>query len=163
MHANDATYLLDRYQAALTLYARQFCLAAEDVVQEVFVSLCQQSTLPANPAGWLFRATRNRAISQRRAEQRRQKHEVQSAERREWFEKPQEGLALDAQSAEQALQQLPEEQREVIIAHLWGGMTFEEIAQALGGSATTHWRRYTNGISSLRQTLESTPPISQKH
>ncbi len=161
MDPDYAAYLLDRYRTALTLYARQFCLAAEDVVQEVFVSLCKQPVLPTNPAGWLFRVTRNRAISQRRSEQRRHNHEGKAASSRAWFEAPDEGTGIDAESAERALQQLPEDQREVIIAHLWGGMTFEEIAQTFEGSAATLWRRYSAGIAALRRILEPSNPVTK--
>ena len=36
-----------------------------------------------------------------------------------------------------ALQQLPEDQREVIVARLWGGLSFEQIAEVAGCSAST--------------------------
>ena len=57
---------------------------------------------------------------------------------------------LDAALASEALAKLPLEQREVIVAHLWGGLTFEQIAELTGGSAATAWRRYGAGLAELR-------------
>ena len=51
--------LVDRHAAALELFARQWCDTPEDVVQEAFVKLAPQRTLPENPAAWLFRVVRN--------------------------------------------------------------------------------------------------------
>jgi hypothetical protein len=63
--------LIDRHAAALTLYARQWCAAPEDVVQEAFIKLAGLARVPATPAAWLHRVVRNGAISAGRAEQRR--------------------------------------------------------------------------------------------
>ena len=55
--------LLDEQGAALTLYARQWCDAPEDVVQEAFVHLAYERPVPSNIVGWLYRVVRNGAIS----------------------------------------------------------------------------------------------------
>ena len=55
--------LVDRYAAALELYARQWCHAPEDVVQEAFLKLVAQRPLPDQPAAWLFRVVRNGALN----------------------------------------------------------------------------------------------------
>src|SRR5436190_7938629 len=78
--------LIDRHAAALVLYARQWCAAAEDVVQEALVKLAGQRPPPRNVAGWLYRVVRNGAISAARAESRRRRHEAQAARGRCWFE-----------------------------------------------------------------------------
>ena len=46
--------LIDDHAAALTLFARQWCAAPEDVVQEAFVKLSAQRPLPNDPVGWLL-------------------------------------------------------------------------------------------------------------
>ena len=48
---------------------------------------------------------------------------------------------------------LPLEQREVIVAHLWGGLTFEQIGELSGCSASTAHRQYTAGLSAIRERL----------
>ena len=60
---------------------------------------------------------------------------------------------LDARAAAAALQTLPAETREIIVAHLWGGLTFEQIAAAVGSSAATCYRRYAAGLDVLRSQL----------
>src|SRR5262245_59139465 len=46
--------LIDEHAAALTLYARQWCDAPEDVVQEAFLKLVAQRPVPDSPAAWLY-------------------------------------------------------------------------------------------------------------
>jgi RNA polymerase sigma factor (sigma-70 family) len=145
--------LLDRHGPAFLLFARQFCRSPEDVVQESFVQLARQADVPDEPAAWLYRVVRNGALSAARAEQRRRKHEEVAARRAgAWF-LPAEAARLDADAAAQALAQLPLEEREVIIAHLWGGLTFQQIADVAGVSSATAHRRYESGLRSLRVKL----------
>src|SRR5262245_9315903 len=122
--------LIDRYSAALVLYARQWCAAPEDVVQEAFMKLVQQREQPLQPGAWLYRVVRNGAISQARAARRRQTHEARAAERTAtWFIPPDDPTGLDVARVTAVLAALPDEQREPIVAHLWGGLTFEQIAE----------------------------------
>jgi RNA polymerase sigma-70 factor (ECF subfamily) len=143
--------LVDAHAAVLELYARQWCDAPADAAQEAFVQLAQQSALPERVLPWLFRVTRNRALSLRRSDRRRLKHE-RNAATADWFE-PNFAAAIDGRTAAVALERLPEEQREVIVAHLWGGLTFEEIAEVTGASSSTAHRRYAEGLNRLRQEL----------
>jgi DNA-directed RNA polymerase specialized sigma24 family protein len=52
-----------------------------------------------------------------------------------------------------ALDGLAPEQREVIVAHHWGGLSFEQIAAVVGCSASTAFRRYSAGVEDLRKQL----------
>ena len=138
MEPETLARLLDDHGAALVLYARQWCTAPEDVVQEAFVKLAGQRPTPANPVGWLYRVVRNGAVSAARSPG--------------WFV-PSESGGLDAETVGQALATLPAEQREVIVAHLWGRQTFEQIAQLTGGSSSTAHRTYIAGLTALRERL----------
>ncbi len=159
------TELLDRYGPALVLLARQWCDTAEDVVQEALVQLTRQPTLPDEPKAWLFRVVRNGAISAGRGESRRRRRETAAAPARPWFEDRLED-ALDAQSAAAALAGLPADEREVVVSHLWGGLTFAEIGRLTDTSASTAHRRYEAGLAALRErlrvpcTTNRTPPSS---
>ncbi len=145
--------LLDRHAAALELYARQWCRAPEDVVQQAFLQLARQPTVPEQPATWLYRVVRNTAISVARSEQRRRQHETAAAESAEnWFVAD-ETAGLDAAAATSALASLADDEREVIVAHLWGGLTFQEIAAVTGLSSSTAHRRYELGLRTLRGIL----------
>jgi RNA polymerase sigma-70 factor (ECF subfamily) len=134
------------------LYARQWSDAPEDVVQDAFVKLVAQTRPPDDPVAWLYRVVRNGAIDGAKLARRRQSRESAVARPVRWFvESAVEGL--DAEAAVAALQQLPAEQREVIIARLWGGLSFEQIADVAGTSASTAFRRYEAGIDALRRAL----------
>jgi RNA polymerase sigma-70 factor (ECF subfamily) len=147
-------HLMDEYAAALVLYARQWSSAPEDVVQEAFIKLMAQPSTPANIVPWLYRVVRNAALSAARSARRRTYHEtVAAAQAPAWFA-PSEGAGLDAQAAMTALQGLPLEQRETIVAHLWGGLTFEQIAKLTGSSSSTTHRWYLAGLSALRERLK---------
>jgi RNA polymerase sigma-70 factor (ECF subfamily) len=146
--------LVDQHAAALVLYARQWCAAPEDVVQEAFLKLVTRRPPPDNPVPWLYRVVRNAAVSASRTARLRQRHEAAAAARATpWFAADADPEGLDAAAATAALQALPLEQREVIVARLWGGLTFEQIAELAGGSSSTAHRRYVAGLASLRERL----------
>ena len=63
----------------------------------------------------------------------------------------------------EALEDLPTEQREVIVARLWGGLSFDEIAEINGTAASTAHRRYQQGIAALREKLEGICPHKRKN
>jgi RNA polymerase sigma-70 factor (ECF subfamily) len=149
--------LMDRLAAALELYARQWCDEPEDVVQETFVKLSEQAAPPLNPAAWLFRTVRHRAINAGIARKRRLRHEAEAAANvHAWFDSSPTGRAgalVDPESAQAALAALPLEQREIIVAHLWGGLTFDQIAELVGSSTSTTNRLYQAGLTALRERL----------
>ncbi len=145
--------LWDEHRPALELFARQWCQNPADVVQEAFVQLIAQTTLPDNVVGWLYRVVRNGAISSARAAERRRRHETAAGGLHEnWFD-PAEAAALDGQDVTEALARLPVEQRETIVAHLWGRLSFEQIAAITDTSSSTAHRHYQAGLAALRKTL----------
>jgi len=151
--------LIDRHAPALELYARQWCETADDVVQEAFVKLAGQNPVPDQPVAWLFRAVRNGALNAGTASRRRRRHEAQAAAGTlPWFN-PNSSPELEPEQAQAALAALPLEQREVIVAHLWGGLTFAEIAGLVESSASSIHRRYQAGILTLREHLGVSCPL----
>ena len=150
--------LVDEHAAALVLYARQWCAAPEDVVQEAFLKLVVQKPPPEQPVPWLYKVVRNRAISAARSARRRQRREAEAAARSKTWFVPTEGAGLDAAAATAALQGLPEGQREIVVAHLWGGLTFEQISSVTGTPASTAHRWYLAGLSQLRERLNQPCP-----
>ncbi len=147
------TRLLDEHGGALVLYAQQWCHTPEDVVQEALLSLMRQTSLPENLVGWLYRVVRNGAISAARRSTRRSRREAAIAPRGEpWFTSSQ-GDRLDAAKAAEALKQLPIEQRETIVARLWGGLSYQQIAELTGSSTSSTHRWYQAGLSALRERL----------
>jgi RNA polymerase sigma factor (sigma-70 family) len=154
--------LVDEHAAALVLYARQWCSAPEDVVQEAFVKLAGQRRAPDNALGWLYRVVRNGALAASRAAGRRRRHETQAAARTPAWFVPSENARLDAEAAEAALQGLPIELREIVVAHLWGGLTFEQIGELTGLASSTAHRRYQAALDALRERLRVPCPNDPK-
>jgi RNA polymerase sigma factor (sigma-70 family) len=144
---------LDEHGPALVLFARQWCRSPDDVVQEAFVYLARQPAAPDNLAAWLYRVVRNGSLSAARSEGRRRRHEAAASAVRSWF-MPARDTALDGEAAAGALVRLPLEEREVIVAHLWGGLTFAEIGEVVGISSSTAHRRYESGLKQLREWLQ---------
>ena len=150
--------LLDRLGPGLALFARQWSDSPEDVVQEAFVALALLREDPEVPSAWLYRAVRNGAINSGIAERRRRQRELVAGSRRtRWFT-PAEfpinpSAALDLDAVQTALAGLVDPQREVIVAHLWGGLTFEQIADLVQTSASSAHRLYQAGLMTLRERL----------
>ena len=148
--------IFDEHAAALVLFARQWCDAPEDVVQDAFVALAQQRASPDQIISWLYRVVRNGAITAARRSNRRRRREGRAAQAElvsdePWFSATDD--RIDAESASRLLALLDVEIREVIVSRLWGGLTFEEIAELQGCSAkarSTHCHIACNrGIATL--------------
>jgi RNA polymerase sigma factor (sigma-70 family) len=152
MTSAEVAQLIDCHAAALVLCARQWCAEPEDIVQEAFVKLVQQSRPPLDAVAWLYRVVRNGAIDASKMARRRQRRESAVAKPVRWFVEP-EVDGLDAATAVAALERLAPEQREVIVSRHWGGLSFEQIGEVVGCSASTAFRRYNAGVEELRRQL----------
>lgn len=153
--------LFREHGAALALYARIWCRAPDDVVQEALIALARQTVAPNDEVAWLYRAVRNGAISAARAQRRRSRHErAAAAGFARWFAASPDD-AIDAQTAAAALAELPEGEQEVIVARLWGLLTFEQIAELVGCSSSAAHRRYQAGLVKLRERLGVPCPIQR--
>lgn len=145
--------LLDQHGAALELFAAQWTELAEDMVQEAFLELARLAEPPRQPAAWLFRVVRNRAISAARSRARRTRHEREAAhQRRTWFAPP-AGDGLDDAELTSGLRRIDDQLREVVVARIWGGLTFAQIADVVGVSSSAAHRRYEAGLDALRKEL----------
>ncbi len=144
--------LYRQYAPALRLYARQWGGSSEDLVQNAFVCLAQQVPPPERPLPWLYRVVRNEALAAERTASRRRRREQRASTPEAWFSPAED--RLDGDEAARQLIELPLELREVIIARLWGGLTFEEVAALVGCSLPTAHRRYHKGLAQLRERLE---------
>jgi RNA polymerase sigma-70 factor (ECF subfamily) len=151
--------LYRQHAPALRLYARQWD-CGEDLVQDAFVQLAQQSPPPEHVLAWLYCVVRNQARADARTAGRRRRREQGASSPEAWFAAADD--QLDAREAARRLAELPLELREAVIARLWGGLTFEQIAHLAGCSVATAHRRYEAALAQMRERLEgrwnSTPP-----
>ena len=151
MEARAFAELVDRHAARLMLFARQWCHAPEDAVQEAFLKLARLGIPPDDPLAWLYRATRNAAIDAGKSQRRRERRE-QSSARRDWFV-PGEVDGLSSEEAVAAMERLPAEQREVIEIAYYTGLSHSEIAAKLGQPLGTIKTRIRTGMMLLREQL----------
>jgi RNA polymerase sigma-70 factor (ECF subfamily) len=144
--------LYRQHAPALRLYARQWPAGSEDLVQDAFVQLAQRSPPPERVLPWLYTVVRNGALAAGRGAARRQRREERASCGEAWFAATDD--TLDGQQATRLLAELPLEQREVVVARIWGGLTFEEVASLVGCSLPTAHRRYQAGLAALRERLQ---------
>jgi RNA polymerase sigma factor (sigma-70 family) len=136
---------------ALVLFARQWKHdSAEDVVQEAFLRLMRLAEPPQDPAAWLFAAVRNASNQHLRVQKRRKSREnISQAEKKPWF-----GPAEGEDELVTELQSLPFDCRTVIVAKIWGNLTFEQIAAMIGSSKSSAHRKYIEGLALLKKKWE---------
>jgi RNA polymerase sigma-70 factor (ECF subfamily) len=151
-------WVLDRHAAALQLYARQLCDCPEDVVQMALVELAGQTTRPADVVGWLYGVVRHKGLTAARAAGRRRRHELAAGQQRgQWFvDSPHDEFCPE--SVARALDELPHEDRELIVGRVWGELTFRQLAVLLGVSDSAAHRRYTAALDHMRERLGALCP-----
>ncbi len=134
--------------------------SAEDVVHDVFVSFSQSADklrMDGSLKGYLTTCVVNLARDKIRARQRHSLALDKVNPVKSDVEPPSDLIIGDEelQRLSCAMVQLPTEQREVIVLHLRGGMTFKEIAKSQGVSINTIQSRYHYGLDKLRSLLGS--------
>lgn len=147
--------VLDEHSAALELFAAQWTDTPEDCVQEAILELTRRPEPPRNVAAWLFHVVKLRSMSAHRSASRRRRHEALAA-RLVRVATDSHDAPFDAQELAIALGHLDEEIREVVVARIWGGLGFAEIAAMSSVSTATAFRRYEAGLKTLRERLEAT-------
>jgi len=147
---------LDQHASKLLLFARQKARAeadAQDLVQEAVVEAMQrQGDGQPPPLALVFATIHRRAIDLARREDRRANREIAALGlfQEAWFDSSVEDRELQ-QLIQGAMSRMSENFREVVTLKVWGGLTFAEIAVALGIPANTASSRYRYGIEELRR------------
>ncbi|TWT75233.1 RNA polymerase sigma factor [Allorhodopirellula solitaria] len=148
--------LLESEGAALRLFATQWCHWPDDAVQEAFIDLVDVPVWPDNPRAWLYAATRNKAKNLGRAERRRATRQQRVAEHAQdaWFSDSHRSPVIDQRELQTALEQLDPDERQIVVARVWGEMKLEELADLVSCSTSAVHRRYHAAIAKLRRQLE---------
>jgi RNA polymerase sigma-70 factor (ECF subfamily) len=151
LNGDDVRKLYEQHRRGLFAYACSFVSSfatAEDILQHVFTRLLRFDVeIADSPVPYLYRAVRNTALNQIRDRSR----EVSLEDG--WLDGP-SGMEQTGLELQSVLKELPEEQREVILLHVWGEMSFDEAAAALGISPNTAASRYRYGLSKLREQFQ---------
>ncbi len=141
---------------------------AEDILQEVFYELVEANRLLMpieHVTGWLFRVARNRITDLFRKKKPESfsdaaGDEEESLTLEDLLPSPDAGPdALYARSVlldelEDALDELPEEQREVFVGHEIEGRSFKEMSAETGVSVSTLLSRKRYAVLHLRELLQ---------
>ena len=158
------TRIYEKYKADLLLLAMGLLndkAAAEDVVHDVFLSFVRhldRFRLTGSLKGFLLTCTANHARNWNKAQRIRLRADGPDGDTaRNVAAEPLETLVCNEQleSLSGAMAELPFEQREIVMLHLHGQMTFQAIAKAMQISTNTAKSRYRYGIDKLRVTLNS--------
>ena len=144
---------------------------AEDILQDVFYELVEANRLLMpidHVTGWLFRVARNRITDLFRKKKPESVGDTARADEdnellqlEDLLPSPDAGPeALYArhlllEELELAVEELPEEQREVFVAHELEGRSFKEIAAEIGVSVNTLLSRKRYAVRHLRERLQS--------
>jgi RNA polymerase sigma-70 factor (ECF subfamily) len=138
------------------LYARQQTRTesdAEDVLQDALVESWQRTgAMP--PDALVFATIRRRAIDLARSSDRRGVREIESGTPdTDWFAPDIEERETQ-RLLEDAVKSLQPNYREVVTLKVWGGLTFQEIAEATGVPLNTAASRYRYALEELRDILK---------
>jgi RNA polymerase sigma factor (sigma-70 family) len=144
---------------------------AEDILQEVFYELVEAYRMmkPVEQVtAWLFRVARNRITdlfrSRKREASAEQPAPSEDGEESQWEDllpSPDAGpeaayvRRVLVEEMDAALDELPEEQREVFVAHEFLGYSFKELAEQTGISVNTLLSRKRYAVLHLRQRLQT--------
>jgi RNA polymerase sigma factor (sigma-70 family) len=144
---------------------------AEDIVQEVFYELVEANRLLMpieHVTGWLYRVARNRIIDlfrkkkpERFSDAAIETEDGEVLQVEDLLPSPDagpealyiRGVLLD--ELELAIEALPDEQREVFIAHEIDGRSFKELSAETGISMSTLLSRKRYAILHLRERLQN--------
>lgn len=135
--------------------------SAEDVVHDVFTAFirsCGKLRLAESLKGYLVTSVVNSVRNVNKAEQRHRGASLEQAAPVASDSNGPDYVVIFGEQSERlarALCELPYEQREVLLLHLYSGLTFRAIAKLDGQSINTVQGRYRYGLNKLRSLLNS--------
>lgn len=164
--------LYDRHHRAVYWLVRQYFPQrerAEEIFQEIFMKILEKLDryqAEGSFRAWAYTLSRNHCIDRLRYHARRKETPESALADREtstpYLEQiaggdpDQENRAYENELAlhlQEALEKLPDEQRETFILKESGGMSFEEISRLTGVSVNTAKSRMRYALLQLRRTL----------
>lgn len=169
---SEITAVVERERSRLGNFIRRrvFDQAdAEDILQDVFYEFVEAYRLPDSieqASAWLFRVARNRIIDRFRKKKEQSVSEANPDEDGEYrldlaLPAPDEGPEAEyarsvlLQALHDALEELPDAQREVFVAHELEGRSFKDMAAQGGVSVNTLLARKRYAVLHLRERLQT--------
>jgi RNA polymerase sigma-70 factor (ECF subfamily) len=152
-NSSEVEFLYQQHGRVLLLFALTIAGdrgRAQDAVHQVFLRILEAGNLRqvADPKAYLFASVRNAVLNDTKVRQRSVALDEESA----WFDPPQRDYTAEL-NLRRALNALPEDQRQVVVLHVWGELTFLQIGEILGISANTAASRYRYALPKLREAM----------
>ena len=139
---------------ATALRVTQNANVAEDVAQETFLELARKSgSIKQSVGAWLHRVAWLQACQAVRRERTRRQAEEAMAE--SWHTDREATWPDIEPHVDEALNEMPQELREVLVLYFLEGRTQVEIARHLDRNQATVSRAIERGISAMREALRS--------
>lgn len=131
---------------------------AEDAVQEAFARLWSRGVRPTgDPVAYVFAAVRNAAIDQVRRQPADRPREPASIYNGLPPDPAHQAVTREQHRAvREAVEALPEAQRESVVMKVYGGLTFQQMAEALGEPLPTVAARYRRALDALGHRIRGT-------
>jgi RNA polymerase sigma-70 factor (ECF subfamily) len=122
---------------------------AQDAVHHVFLTLLENGKLRLadDKKAYLFGCVRNAILNERKRQERNRPLDESA-----WFSPPDQDYAGE-QNLRRALAALPEDQRQVVVLHVWAELTFSQIGDLLEVSSNTAASRYRYALGKLRDSM----------
>lgn len=121
IRSEELAISIDKWAGPLTSWLRRRCANPDDIVQEAFCRLAQQTRPPERTAPWLFSVALNLVREEARRTKRRQQRE--SVVARTENHNASASQSLEDAELRNAVDTLSEELREIVIARVWGELT----------------------------------------
>ena len=157
-------HLVRRYSSPLLTFIERMTgdrHRSEELLQEVFLTIWtkrKQYKFPRTFRSWLFAIAANRCRDHyRRAKPQAVALDESSGQVPVAAGKGPLEAAVDVETGRlvaAAVAQLPPQQRSVVVMRVWNGLSYDEIAAALGCSSGTARANMHHGLAGLRKYLE---------
>jgi len=149
----EIEFLYRQHGKALLLFASTLTgerARAQDALHQVFLKLMESGQLSRadDKKAYLFACLRNAILNERKQQSRLEPLTPDAA----WFSPPDRDIAAELH-LRRALTALPGDQREVVVLHVWGELTFAQIGGLVGVSANTAASRYRYALGKLREAM----------
>ena len=152
----DTTNIESLYRqqsAALVLFATAMTGdrgRAQDAVHQVFLKLVASgnSIQASDTKAYLFASVRNAVLNDVKVRGRHVTLEPETA----WFVPADRDHAAEKR-LQRALRDIPDDQRQIVVLHIWGDLTFAQIAAVLNINSNTAASRFRYAIGKLRELM----------
>jgi RNA polymerase sigma-70 factor, ECF subfamily len=151
----DIEVLYREHGAALVLFATAMLGdrgCAQDVVHRVFAKLLEKGIHGniVDSKAYLFSCVRNAALNDLKSAARLVELQPETA----WFEQSSRDHVAEL-NLQSALRQLPDDQKQIVVLHIWGELSFLQISEVLAINANTTASRYRYALKKLRELMQA--------